>query len=405
MKTKLLASLGWGSRALLGTAMFLLIALAAPSHATPFALPTGNDWDCITSGGGQDGVMFLHFTTDLDTNGFATFEGIFAIAGQKNFPTVNARTGLPGSSGTGRTNTSFPGFTNLFGAGFVGGPGVGFPNNGGDNDWLTDSRGFRGVWFFDSKGRIVGSYFIVENVTGVVSNYFAMCTNVILSVLLTNGTIYNTNYGEICFSNGQGPTLTTNLAWGPASDGETGTSNITLVNTNFNLVPVGTSTNAVDFVGTVVPGKRLTLTGSSLLGRVLFHGVPLVPLVNVTDLATANPWVGQKLQDGITYRDFFTMAPLLSNTNSLFILPNAFALSGENALYTYEGGLCLISSQKKIGFGLVEAPVGNPNAPGNLRGTYGSYSVTRTGINAKTTGLDSGTTNRIRFSASTVEVP
>lgn len=145
-------------REVLLAALVLLTATIAPrSQATAFGDPTLNDWDFIVSGGGQDGVMFLHFTKDLDPiTGLPTFEGVLVYAGKKSIPFDPRSTGV-----SGRTNATTPGFTNLFGGGFIQGTVGTVADNGGPNDWLPDSTGMRGDWFYNTKGQLVGSYFTV----------------------------------------------------------------------------------------------------------------------------------------------------------------------------------------------------------------------------------------------------
>lgn len=175
MKTKLsiLAGLANRSREVLLAVLVLLTAtIATRSHAAAFGDPTVNDWDFVVSGGGQDGIMFLHFTKDLDPNsGLPTFEGVLVYAGKKAISVDPRSQGIYG-----RTNTiGTPGWTNLFGGSFIEGVSGTVADNGGSNDWFPDSTGLRSDWFYNAKGQLVGSFFTVifldpSNTNGITNN-------------------------------------------------------------------------------------------------------------------------------------------------------------------------------------------------------------------------------------------
>ena len=371
---------------LLGAGAYLCQAAPPPPHS-----PVGR-WDCVTSGGGQDGIIFLNFTTDIDTNnGLPTFEGIFINAGVRS----------PGSSsssrnagvGTGRNASASNPNTNLFGGGSIQGAGS-VSNNGGTNDWFEDSRGFRGDWSYDSKGRVVGSYFTIVNISGQHTNFFQTCTNVSVTVLLTNGTFYTSPPVDVCFIDG--PTFSTNLIWGPAADGETGITNVTLIDDNFTVAPAGL-TNNVSFVGKVVPGKRLTMVGSTIPGQVTFRGVPLVPVTTAMPLNGPFFWSGNKTQEGTQFGELFKLSP--------WGIPNVYNLSGQGPSYTYNGtnSFCLISSQRKIGFSILELPLGTVNPlSGGIRATFGNFINTKKTIGAQTSGFIESDANRIQFNPTLV---
>lgn len=162
-------------------------ALVTNSHAAvPFGDPTGNDWDFVVKGGGQDGIMFLHFTKDLDpNNNLPTFEGIFVYAGNRHPATPTDRN----TGGTGRTGSSPNTFTNLFGGGIIQGTAGRVANNGGSNDWFApDSTGLRGDWFYNAKGQIVASYFTVIFLgvtTNGITNNVSFTANLVPSKRMT----------------------------------------------------------------------------------------------------------------------------------------------------------------------------------------------------------------------------
>lgn len=185
--SKLTGCMRNGSQILLATVVLFVTALATNSHAVAFGDPTGNDWDFLVRGGGQDGILFLHFTKDLDpNNNLPTFEGVFVYAGNLHTPPTSARsTGV----GPGRTTGSPISLTNLFGGGFIQGVSGTVADNGGTNDWFPDSTGLRGDWFYNTKGQIVGSYYsvivIAAGTTNGITNNVSFVGNVVPSKHLT----------------------------------------------------------------------------------------------------------------------------------------------------------------------------------------------------------------------------
>ena len=364
---------------LLGLTTAALLAVVAPAAqaVTQPSSPEGQ-WDCVITGAGQSGIIFLNFTTDTDINtGLPTFEGLIAQAGRKR----------PASGSTsGSRTTSSASFTNVFGGGFISGS-AGDVNHNGDPEWLEDSRGHRGSWFFNSKGQVIGSFYTVVNATGNVTNFFDTCIDEFVPIALTNG---NTFFAPVqfCFT---APVVATNYPWGPASDGETGTIFLSFVNTNFTVGAAGV-TNNVSFVGKVVQGKRLTMVGNSLFGKFTISGVPLVPVT------TALPvdgffWTGVKVQDGAKYAEQFT---LLADP----IIPNVYSVSGQGPSYTYNGtnSYCMISSKKRIAFVINEIGVGLSDSPVG-RATFGTLISNSKAIGTKGLGDSSSSLNLIQFNA------
>jgi hypothetical protein len=98
-------------------------------------------------------------------------------------------------------------------------------------------------------------------------------------------------------------------------------------------------TNKVSFLGTVVPGKRLTLSCRASFGNFSLRGVPAVPLQDLS-----GSWYGRKTQNGFPANEFFTLTAIED-------LPNAYLVDGGGPNYTYTNGLALASSQKKMAFG------------------------------------------------------
>lgn len=371
---------------LLGFSAAALLALATQAVAQP-ASPVGQ-WDCLVSGSGQNGILFLNFTTDTDpVSGLPTFEGIMAQAGHQGLNAGNnggrpgGGSGAPRAGGSG-TNS----IINIFGGGFIEGSAGEVANNGGPNDWLADSRGHRGTWFFNSKGQVVGSFFMTLNATGVVTNFFDTCIDQVLSIPLTNGGTFNQQV-QFCFTN---PVFATNIFWGPASDGEAGFTNLVFTNNNFTVAAVGTNQN-ISFVGKVVPGKRLTLVGSSPQGKFSISGVPLAPVP--TALAVDGfTWTGTKRADGNqTQEQFF-----LSDTG----IPNYYGLNGSGPAYTYNftNSFCMISAHKRIAFVVDEIPF-SPGGVENLRATVGNFVNSSKAIGGNTLGDGALESSFIQFNA------
>jgi hypothetical protein len=355
--------------------------------------PVGQ-WDCVINGPGQSGIIFLNFTEDLDTNsGFPTFEGFFVQAGRlgtTSSSTSGRGTVATGRSGSGSSGSSSSSFINLFGGGFIEGAAGGVAENGTGDDWLADSRGNRGNWFFNSKGQIVGSFFTTLSATTIITNFFDWCTNTSFTVQLTNGSSQNFQFAT-CFTNG---ILTTNVAW-QAEDGEIGVTNLSLTNANFTLGAVGV-TNNISFVGKVVMNKRITLIGTSTFGKFTITGVPLQPVPIVSGLPIDGPffWTGIVSQDGVKLAEEFN----LSDTG----IPNVFGMTGQGPSYSYgpTNSFCMISAKKRIGFSVTEAQLnGKPSDLNVSRASVGRFTNTRKKIGAKTVGDSVQDLNLIRFNA------
>lgn len=363
---------------LLGCALSVLIGSATGiCHAAPFDIPTGT-WDCITSGGGQDGITFISFSDPAvtDANGFPTFTGTYINAGQKNTTTSGRNVG----GGTGRVGSgSSSAGINLFGGG-----------------------SFSGDWFFDSRGNVVGSYFTVVNPTGVKTNFHEMCasTNVLLALTNSDGSpspIVATF--DVCFTNG--PTFTTNLAWTAlSSDGtpNSGSTNLTFANDNFDFSLSGV-TNSISFTGKVSPGRRLTLVASTTFGKVTYRGVPLSQSFPATYL-DGTQWSGTKNQNGTVYGEFFHLTATAE--------PNLYLMDGQGPAYTFSsadtallsGSFCLVSSRGRIAFYNPEFPLGTTDPAGARgRATIGTIKVRNGIIGAQTIGFIQTQSDPIHFDA------
>jgi hypothetical protein len=374
----------------------LLAALAPASNALSQPASPVGQWDCIMSGNGQSGILFLNFTDQSDSTNSITnptppiFEGIFVQAGRKKLPT-----GRAGAIGTGRAGTGTASFTNLFGGGYINGSANGGVTNIGPGDWaplgsqdIPDSRGYRGYWFFNSKGQVVGSYYTVLNATARITNYFDTCIDEALTIPLTNGS-FNLQV-QFCFTNA---VYVTNYPWfAPPPSTEVGFTNLTFTNSNFTIGAIGI-TNDISFVGKVVPGKRLTLVGSSAFGKFTIRGVPLAPVT--TSLPVDGFfWTGNKVQGGFKSVEEFR----LLDTG----IPNWYGVNGQGPSYNYNytNSICLISSQKSIGFSINEIPFGGAGSLLEVsRATVGPLINNKKGVGTKGLGDSVDNPDIIQFNA------
>jgi hypothetical protein len=189
--------------------------------------------------------------------------------------------------------------------------------------------------------------------------------------------------------------LFTNVAWGPAVDGEFGTTNLTFVNQNFTLGAVGI-TNNVSFVGKVIGNKRIVLTGSSSFGKITINGVPLQPIDIKSGVPVDGPyfWTGTKSQDGVRLAETFN----LTDTGII----NVFGMTGQGPSYSYgpTNSFCMISANKKIGFVVTEAQFnGTPSKLEMTRATVGKFTNTKKAIGGNTVGSSVENLNLIQFNA------
>jgi hypothetical protein len=187
-----------------------------------------------------------------------------------------------------------------------------------------------GPWGFNSKGNVIG--FFVENMeTGPCT------TNTLTSISSTN------------------------------------IGGITIITSSTNVViDCPGITNAISFVGKVVPGKRLTLVCSTPFGNVVYQGVPSVSLPDMS-----GAWYGTKKTASQSFIEFFSLAPSAS--------PNIYNVVGSGPGYT-NSGFAVLSSQKKLAIvvgvdpslEIVRAVVGPFNqrkGTGNLQGWDQAASV------------------------------
>ena len=179
------------------------------------------------------------------------------------------------------------------------------------------------------------------------------------------------------------------------------TAPFSFANRNYTISPgPGTSTNAVSFVGTVTPGKHLTLTASASYGKVSYSGVPIKR--TLPDLS--GRWYGYKTEGSQPLLEFFDLVPFSDSLNPWPIdfpdianFPNVyFTADGQGPGFDFYG-VSILSTQKKIGFAFVTYPTGSTNSV--LGASYGSFSSSRRMTNAVTSGSEEPLT-RMKFNAS-----
>ena len=182
-----------------------------------------------------------------------------------------------------------------------------------------------GTWNFDVKGRIMGHF--------IESSAPVSCTTntVITAVTETNG-----------------GTVTTTFS------------------TNTTVDCTGAVTNAFSFVGTVVPGKRLTLVCDSSIGKVTYRGIPAVTLPDAS-----GSYYGDLYQNGQHFSESLTMSPEGGNI---------YDVVGDGPGYSYNDGVAIVSAWKKIAFAMTVEPT-------NLvtRAVVGSFNSKK--LSSRTTGL------------------
>jgi hypothetical protein len=172
---------------------------------------------------------------------------------------------------------------------------------------------------------------------------------------------------------------------------------ITAWETNI-VVDCNRLTNAISFVGTVVPGKRLTLLVSTPDGKSVFTGVPVT--TNVPDIS--GNWTGIKLQNTLPNQEFFT---LTRNDPSA----NGYAVDGTGPGYQYGGLALLFKSGKFAFFSRIPANGSDNDTEVRVRAVVGT--LNERAINFRTGGLDQFANDpddprtRIKFTSARISTP
>jgi hypothetical protein len=304
----------------------VLLSCGLPLHAraAAFDSPVGS-WD-ISMSGGRSGLAVMQFNSD---NTFAIYEIVVPNQTHASSGTSDDSRGTGGddsrSGSTGGSNgpVVLP-ITNLF---------------GGE---LSSS----GLWGFDTHGRLIGFY--GEALGEVCATNTVTITNGI------NGTIP-----------GEPPGFVTNVM------------TVTCVST----------TNAVSFVGSVVPGKRLTLSARIISQKIVYNGLPAIQLTNF-----AGTGFGNRIEPGQNTTEFFLLSPDPGFVEVPML--NFYDVVGGGGNYTYSvDGHALVSRWNKIAFSL---PLDPDQAV--LRATIGSANARKLIFNTQGWEQQPGPSNRhIKF--------
>ena len=336
MKTKLALIKSLGGFLRLGAAVGAVLAsCGAPiqSRAAAFDSPVGQPWDVYMSGR-HLGLAVITFNDDFTFSVASVLvpkpQGIIHAGTSDDDRGTGGDDSRNSTSGTNIPPT-LPDHTNVFGFGVIPAP---------DNPPGTAVE--PGQWGFDAKGRLVGYFTDVSGYT----------------ICVTNEVLINTGIGVV-----------TNI-----------------------IVECSRVTNAISFVGTVVPGKRLTLLASTPDGKSVFTGVP-VSTVNVPDIS--GQWTGMNLQNTIPHTEFFT---LTRNDPA----GNTYAISGGGPGYLY-GGTAILSKSGRFAFSVDINPPITQTEKLRVRSVIGTLNKQK--VNFRTGGLDQFAgdpdfpENRVKFTA------
>jgi len=265
-----------------------------------------------------------------------------------------------------------------------------------------------GQWGFDNKGRIIGEFFentiqicttntvaFFTNEAFADSSYCLTTTNVIegfnalVTTCYTNQIICGTNCVTNAVAVASNVVFTTDtITYCIDSTNLLGGSNLVMTTICYsNAITCSAITNAFSFMGTVQPGRSLTLACSTPFGKVTYRGVPATQLPDIS-----GSWYATKTARGERFVEFFQMTPMGGIPNSY----NVF--NGAGPGYHYEG-FAMLSSSRQMGFAVAI----NPEDPAQslaIRAVSGPFS-SRT-IEARTHGWDQtqgSLTNWIGFDA------
>jgi hypothetical protein len=128
-------------------------------------------------------------------------------------------------------------------------------------------------------------------------------------------------------------------------------------------------TNGVDFTGTAVSNKSLTLTGRAFSRPVIFSGLPAISLTNIS-----GNYNGARIVGGLSSFEFLTLSTSTMDPGLNLI----YDVHGVSGGYTYNalGGHALLSRRGRIAFAIPIDPEGNV-----LRATVGGFDLRRLRFN------------------------
>ena len=167
----------------------------------------------------------------------------------------------------------------------------------------------------------------------------------------------------------------------------------------YNLMDAtSTNLNQVSFKAKISPNKRLTASfSSSLGGNGTIRGVPIKTVTNA--LGFPGSWSATEKSGSLTRYEWLSLSPIVSKAAPSW--PNIYSVSGYGPGYDVSG-ICMVSSQKKIGFGTLQS-----YSPTNqfTRGTVGSLINKSTSLGGKMKGLSEEGTNVMSYDAFWVTSP
>ena len=322
MKTKfaLIKSLG-GYLRLGAAAGTVLLSCGLPLHAraAAFASPVltnGSAWDVNLSGSRQGLAQMQFFDGGTpDTRTFAILEIVVPPR-----PSSSSSSGSDGRDGTGERN---PGGGDATRNGFIstGSSTISVVNT--TPQLFGEELSSSGFWGFDTGGRLIGFY---GESLGLICT-----TNTVTITNCINGDIPGQPCGFV---------------------------------TNVDTVTCVSVTNGVNFIGTVAPNQRLTLTAQTTGRKFALHGLPGVALTNIAGMYT-----GSRTVRGVTTFELLTLSPLPPPVQ-LPGMVNVYDVLGGSADYSYNvfGGTAMLSRSGKIAFAVPLDPDGSV-----FRATIGGF--------------------------------
>lgn len=300
-----------------------LLSCGLPLHARAASGSPVGTWDVAISGSRQ-GLALMQFSAD---GSFSVYEIIVPKRPSFSSSSDDSRgTGGDDSrSGTSSSGSSTPPvttITNLFGEESI----------------------LNGRWSFDVNGKIIGSY------------------GEALAVVCTPETFTVTSV--------------TNFP-----DGSIGylTNTITITN-------CVATTNGVDFTGTAVSNKSLTLTGHTFSRPFVFSGVPVITLTNIS-----GNYNGARVAGGLSSFEFLNLQVSALDPTGFNLIYDVHGVSGG---YTYSalGGHALLSRRGKIAFAIPLDPDGNV-----FRATVGGFDRVHLRFNTQGVEQPDGPLHFIKF--------
>ena len=293
----------------LGAGAYLCQAAPPPPHSPVLTNAAG--WDCVISGQrGEQGVLFLTFTTDTDLFG----NYMFSLR-EVHTQIVNPSSGSGGRNaggGVGRGdvagNPSPTSTTNIFGYWSI--PRAGAPS---------------GSWGYDSKGNTLGFFTEIVNLGGEGTNVTYVTNAVSFTAKVTPNKRFTAVYSSSLGGNG----TYTGVPMKGVTDLSgrwTGTEKIGSLSTYefFNLTPMSTAeghTNVYDIIGA---GPGYSMSGVCMVSsqkKIAFANYKFSNPTNPpTQRATTGPLVNSKTSLGGNTRGLIDLGTNV-NYNAFWVSP------------------------------------------------------------------------------------